>query len=76
MTTILLSGWKVGFEKVKFIRLLQESLNYSLSEAKGMTDRLLDRGTVTLQVPEAEVEGLLLSMNKLGAKCAAAVAAN
>jgi hypothetical protein len=75
MTTVLISGWKVGFQKIQFTQLLQREFDYSLSRAKGITDSVVDRKTVELQVPEDGAERLILAMTQLGAECAAPVTA-
>jgi ribosomal protein L7/L12 len=73
MTTLLVSGWRVGFNKVEFTKLLRTGLGYSLSRAKRTTDAVLDAGAVELQVPDGEAEGLLATMDELGAVCGVAV---
>ncbi len=70
MMTVQLSGWNVGFNKVKFTKLLQESLGYSLMRAKRVTDTILDDEEVTIEVPETQAEILTSSMRELGARCA------
>jgi hypothetical protein len=75
MTTVLISGWKVGLQKVQFTQLLQRELGYSLSGAKDVTDAVVEGEAVELQVPECGVERLLLAMTQLGADCADAVTA-
>ncbi len=74
MTTIQIFGWNVGFDKVKFTLLLKSALEYSLSDAKSVTDAIMANETVELQVAEAEVEAVLSSMHLLGARCGAVVA--
>ena len=74
MTTLLISGWNEGFEKLKFTRLLQASLGYTLSQAKQATDMVLEHGRLELQVPDGGLEHLVSSINELGANCAAPVA--
>ena len=73
MTTVLVSGWNVGFNKVKFTQLLQRTLGYSLGQAKRATDAVLEGGALELQVPDDESERLLSTMSALGAKCVDAV---
>ena len=73
MTTVMVSGWKVGFQKVQFTELLQTALDYPLSRAKRMTDAVLEAGTVEFQVPDGEADRIASAMDRLGAKCTAAV---
>ncbi len=72
MTTVLLSGWDAGFNKVGFTRLMQHALGYSLTEAKRVTDTIMDGEPVTVNVPEATVDQIIVSMSELGARCAVA----
>ena len=74
MTTVLVAGWNVGFQKVKFTFLLQARLGYSLSRAKHVTDAVLANNDVELQVEEEQGEALVSSMKDLGARCAVAEA--
>ena len=73
MTTVLVSGWKQGFEKVKFTQLLQTTLGYSLSRAKKTTDAVLESERVEFQVADDEANQILTAMEGLGAQCVAAV---
>ena len=42
MATILLTGWRVGLQKIPLTLLLRELLNLPLHEAKANVDRLLE----------------------------------
>jgi ribosomal protein L7/L12 len=75
MTKVLISGWKIGFEKVQFTMLLRHGLGLSLSAAKDLTEAVLRHEAVELKIPEAQAELLLSEMSRLGAHCAATVAA-
>ncbi len=75
MTTLLVSGWKHGFQKVKFTQLIQKEFGYALSRAKGMTDAIVSLNAVEFLVPENEVSRILAAMEGLGAECAVAVPA-
>jgi len=55
MRRITLSGWNVGFDKVGLTNLLRQDLGYSLARAKGITDAVLDKRSVTVQVPDYQV---------------------
>ena len=72
MTTVLLSGWNAGFNKVRFTRLVQDLLGYSLTEAKRVTDQIMDGETVTVEVPETQADHVIASISELGARCAVA----
>ena len=76
MTKVIVSGWKRGFEKVKFTGLLQASLGYSLSGAKQLTDVVLDGGMIELQVPDSAAEQILSAIDGLGVEYSAAMSAS
>jgi ribosomal protein L7/L12 len=68
METIVIFGWKVGFQKVGFTKLLRHELGYSLSEAKSKTDAVLENQRIELRVHKAEVGQVLVKLNQLGAR--------
>ena len=72
MMTVLLSGWNAGFNKIGFTRLMQQVLGYSLTEAKRVTDTIVDGEMVTVQVSEIQADRVIASMSELGARCAVA----
>lgn len=73
MTTILISGWNDGFQKINFTMLMKSEMGLALSPAKQITDRIMDNDQVELQVPDAQVDHLLAEMAKLGARCGVVV---
>jgi hypothetical protein len=75
MTTLVVLGWNVGFNKVKFTRLLQSVPGYSLPHAKSITDAVLEGKNVELQVQRSDAGGLMSAMQEPGARCSAAVPA-
>jgi ribosomal protein L7/L12 len=75
MTTVLVSGWKPGFQKIEFTKLLRAEFGYSLTQAKGMTDAVMGGNGVEFQVPACEAERIAAAMEGLGAKCNVAVPA-
>jgi predicted nucleic acid-binding protein len=68
MKTVTISGWKVGFQKVRFTELLRGELGYSLSKAKAATDDVLDYRHLELAVPDAAVDRLMARLSDLGAE--------
>lgn len=67
--TIVISGWELGFQKVKFTELLRYALGYSLSEAKARTDAVLNNHQVEIDFEESKSSELLAKVRALGAKC-------
>ncbi len=68
MKTVTISGWNVGFQKVRFTELLRYDFGYSLSGAKAATDSVLDDHRLELNIPEAEYDRILSHLLELGAK--------
>jgi ribosomal protein L7/L12 len=69
MKTIVMSGWELGFQKVKLTEFLKSDLGYSLSDAKAMTDAVLDNRSTELNVEDAQFSSVLAKLRMLGAKC-------
>jgi hypothetical protein len=68
MSTIVITGWKVGFLKISHTEVLREAASMSLSEAKAVTDSVLDGKTVTIPVAtEAQAEDLAARLCELKA---------
>jgi len=67
MRRIVITGWKIGFQKIEFTKTLRGELGYSLSEAKGMTDSVLDRQAVQVDLPEERFDWVSERLNHLGA---------
>jgi hypothetical protein len=70
MTTLVVSGWNVGFQKVNFTKLLQSEFGFSLSKAKAATDSVLDHDSIDLTLPVAEHDRLMSRLAALGVKFA------
>jgi hypothetical protein len=68
MRKLILSGWNVGFDKVGLTKLLRNDLEYSLSQAKEITDAVLEGQSVSLDLKEDQVEQMALKLNALHAK--------
>jgi hypothetical protein len=66
---IILYGWNIGFNKVAHTKLLRAELGYSLPHAKSITDSVVDRKSVTIEVADDQIEHLALELNELGVKC-------
>jgi ribosomal protein L7/L12 len=69
MKTIVMSGWELGFQKVKLTELLRHDLGYSLSDAKAKTNAVLDNQRTELNVEDAQIGEVLAKLHMLGAKC-------
>ena len=64
---IEVSGWNLGFNKIGFTNLQRTYFDYSLTQAKANTDKLLADETLLLEVSPEEVDELLHDMEVLGA---------
>lgn len=69
MGKIILFGWNIGFDKVAHTKLLRAELGFSLLQAKSITDAVVDRQSVTIEVPDDQIKRLAFELNELGAKC-------
>jgi hypothetical protein len=65
--TLVMSGWNIGFRKVEFTKMLQSELGLSLAQAKGTTDKVLDKQRVELNVSEEKYERVAMLATELGA---------
>ena len=54
MKKLSLYGWNVGFHKVGLTKLLRNTMGYSLSEAKTITDTVLKNQTINIDVPDEQ----------------------
>ena len=68
MKTIVITGWNRGFKKVSLTTLLQTELKYSLSEAKRVTDAVLNNQRIAIELPEELSTRLIETLNEIGVK--------
>ena len=67
MTTVHIDGWHHEFGKVSLTKTLQAGAGLSLSQAKAMTDSVLEQKTVSVSLPSrAEAEALAAQLRSLG----------
>jgi hypothetical protein len=64
---LTISGWKVGFQKVEFTKMLQCELGLSLSAAKDITDRVLANERIDLPLGNADPKRVVDAALELGA---------
>jgi hypothetical protein len=64
--TIILSGWNTGFNKVGLTKLLRYDYGYSLSNAKTVTDSVLDGKAVTIENSDDRVDEFVMKLDRLG----------
>ena len=69
MGKIIFCGWNIGFNKVAHTKLLCSELGYSLLQAKSITDAVVDRQSVMIEVGDDQIESLAFELSELGAKC-------
>ena len=65
-TKIVLYGWKPGFKKVSLTLFLRHKAGYSLANAKGITDAVLTRKRVEIELPADNMEPLLAELAEIG----------
>jgi ribosomal protein L7/L12 len=54
MVKLEINGWTSGFRKISLTKFLQQRANYSLAQAKAVTDTVLSNQPVTIEVAEDE----------------------
>ena len=65
MKRIVVFGWKLNFDKIGFTKFMRAEFGYSLSEAKGMTDGLLEHRLVTFEIAEDQLKRVVLELEEL-----------
>ena len=66
MSELILQGWKIGFSKVSLTKLLRHELGYSLSEAKAVTDAILENREVRVPCQNQHMESTVRKLRKIG----------
>ena len=69
MREVTFYGWQVGMQQVAFTQLLRTEAELGLKEAQTVTLLVLDEQPVTLKVPDALAERLLVEAKALGVRC-------
>ena len=70
MTTVRLTGWQPGMQKISLTRLLESRLALSRSVAKGAVDDVLEGHEASLPVPDGvNADSLVTEIRELGAIC-------
>ena len=66
---ISVSGWKAGFQKIRFTSMMRREFGYGLAKTKGTTDAVVNHERVELQVKDAQCDRIMAELNRLGAEC-------
>ncbi len=68
MTKVLITGWQVGLQKISMTKIIQRYTALGLSDAKSVTDRVLDGKTIVLTVVrDEEAVELVENLKAVGA---------
>jgi ribosomal protein L7/L12 len=67
MSTVTVTGWNNGFNKVQFNKLIRESGNCGLAEAKEMVDSLLEGQAFEIEISDADHKDFCTRAKELGA---------
>jgi len=67
---LVIHGWKTGFNKVQFTMMQQTELGLGLSEAKSITDKILDGQRIELTVRGKDYARIASLACELGATVA------
>ena len=68
MKKIRVIGWEVGFRKVSFTQLLMD-YDFSLNDAKKITDKVLDNRDVSVWVEESRAHEFIERAAQLQVSC-------
>jgi ribosomal protein L7/L12 len=66
MRELVLQAWKIGFAKVSLTNLLRDGFGYSLSEAKAITDAILENKEIRLPCHDQQVEDVVAKLREIG----------
>ena len=66
-TTLVIEGWNEGFNKVAFTKMLRHEFGFSLTAAKSMTDQVLKRAPLAINVVSADIKRLRLLVQQMDA---------
>jgi ribosomal protein L7/L12 len=66
-TTLIIEGWNEGFNKVAFTKMLRHEFGFSLTAAKSMTDQVLERTPLAINVVSADIERISSLAQQMGA---------
>lgn len=66
MSELVLQGWKIGFAKISLTKLLRDEFGYSLSEAKAITDAILENKEIRLPYHGQQSEDLVAKLREIG----------
>ena len=68
MTTVVITGWVPGFEKISCTNLVRSRFGLDLRDGKNITDNILHGTVQRLELPtDAEAASLVLELTKIGA---------
>jgi hypothetical protein len=67
MTTIKIIGWREDFRKISFTKILMDYAEFSLSEAKHTTDKILDNTEVRFLIESNRVSEFVKKAEEIGA---------
>jgi ribosomal protein L7/L12 len=70
MKNLVINGWNVGLDKVLLTKTLRAEFDYSLSEGKSITDKVVDNEEVKIPLNReaSEAEELVRKLREIGAK--------
>lgn len=69
MKKLYFIGWKEGFNKVAFTKLLVEQSPLGLKNAKEITDRILEGQEAFILLEDTIIAKFVVQAEKLGVKC-------
>ena len=68
MSEICVTGWKVGFDKVRMSKFLREEMSISLSVSHAMVEDILDGREIVVPVSPERYRSALSRLELIGVK--------
>jgi hypothetical protein len=68
MNVIHVTGWNVGFDKIRMTKFLREEMSISLSESHEMVQNILDGKELVLSVIPERYQNAVDRLDIIGAK--------
>jgi len=66
MRKIRFIGWRPGMNKIKFVRLLNEDVGFTLQEAKIIKDNIVDGQVIEISVLAEQYDQIISDVSKCG----------
>jgi hypothetical protein len=69
MSAIHITGWRIGFDKVRMGKFLRKELSLSLIESHAMVEEILHKREVVVPISPERLQDALNKLEQIGAVC-------